>query len=341
MTIANAHYRYLIVAPAWVGDMVMAQSLFKLLKQQKPTCKIDVLAPIWSAALTQRMPEIDRVFPQTVGHGHLGLLARYQQARQLKVENYDQAIILPNSFKSALPVRFANIPKRTGFVGEWRYILLNDARKLDKTVLTRTVDRFVALGLLPNSPVPKIQNPALLSDGNSLLETATKFNLTTEHPILALCPGAEYGDAKRWPINYYAELAQSYIKKGWQICLLGSDKDQEIGIAIHALAPKSLNLCGKTNLTQVIDILALSQKVVSNDSGLMHIAAALDKPLVALYGSTDPKFTPPLSPKAYIISLKLNCSPCFKRHCPKDKLPRCLIDLKPQQVIDSLERLNY
>lgn len=339
MTTTKTPYRYLIVAPAWVGDMIMAQSLFKQLKQQDPQCQIDVLAPVWSAALTQRMPEIHKTFEQSVPRGRLGLVTRYQQAQQLKTQFYDHAIVLPNSFKSALPVRLANIPKRTGYVGEWRHLLLNDARVLDKSKLTRTVDRFVALGLAENAPLPKIKKPALLSDGASLLETATKFNLEAEHPILALCPGAEYGSAKRWPASHYAEVARVYVDKGWQVCLLGSNKDQKIAEDIRKIIPESLNLCGKTNLTEVVDILALSEKVVSNDSGLMHIAAALDKSLVALYGSSDPKFTPPLSPKASIISLNMSCSPCFKRECPEGT-PRCLADISPTQVLSSLEGLG-
>ncbi len=339
MTSTQTAYRYLIVAPAWVGDMVMAQSLFKQLKQQHPEAYIDVLAPAWSAALTQRMPEIDKTFTQSIGHGRLGLTERYQQAQELKQYHYDQAIVLPNSFKSALAVRIAGIPKRTGFIGEWRYPLLNDIRKLDKDKLTRTVDRFVALAQSPNAQLPKIHKPALLSEGNSLLETATKFNLAAEHPILALCPGAEYGEAKRWPSTHYAEVAQAYIQKGWQVCLLGSEKDKKVGDEILATEAKALNLCGKTNLTEVIDILALSQKVVSNDSGLMHIAAALDKPLIALYGSSDPNFTPPLSPKAHILSLNLDCAPCFKRSCPKGT-PRCLADISPDQVLTGLDSMG-
>jgi len=335
--------RYLIVAPAWVGDMVMAQSLFKALKQQQPDCLIDLLAPAWSIALSDRMPEINHAFIQSVGHGSLGLSARYQQAQQLKHQQYSHAIVLPNSFKSALVVRWANIPTRRGYVGEWRYPLLNQTHRLDKQILYRTVDRFVALASAQAATqVPDhIPIPALNSDPQQIQTSLDKFGLSTQQPVLCLCPGAEYGPAKCWPAQHYAAIAKQHQQQQGQVWVLGSEKDKTIGEAIQSHCDQPIQqLCGQTSLSEAIDLLAASHAVVSNDSGLMHIAAALGKPLVALYGSSDPKFTPPLHRQAKILSLTLSCSPCFKRTCPLGHT-HCLQNISPEQVTLALQELQH
>ncbi len=325
--------KILVVGPSWVGDMVMAHSLFQVLKRQQPQAVIEVLAPPWSAPLLARMPEVERVIAQPLAHGHLELNTRYALGRSLRSENYTQAIVLPNSFKSALIPWWARIPQRTGFLGEWRYFLLNDVRPLNKGTLYRTVDRFVALSAEPSDALAAVPRPYLRVESAQAQATAQRLQLNTERPVLALCPGAEYGAAKRWPQAHYATVARAKIAQGWQVWLLGSRKDAPVGQAIAVLTGKHCeNLCGHTQLAEAIALLSLATAVVSNDSGLMHVAAALDKPLVALYGSSDPLFTPPLSDKAQIISLGLACSPCFKRQCPLEHL-RCLRDITPEQVL--------
>ena len=265
----------------------------------------------------------------------LALLDRIKLGRKLRAEGYHQAIVLPNSWKSALIPYFASIPVRTGYIGECRWGLLNDARKLDKTLLTMTVQRFVALGL-PNSVQlpPEYPIPGLVINPNQQNAVIEKFNLTQSAKILALCPGAEYGPAKRWPASYYAEVARHKIDQGWQVWLFGSDKDKEAAEQINReVDGRCIDFTGRTSLAEAVDLMSLVNIVVTNDSGLMHVAAALDKKIIALYGSSDPNFTPPLNAKAHVISLNLDCSPCFKRECPLGHT-RCLTDIKPDQVIN-------
>jgi heptosyltransferase-2 len=270
-----------------------------------------------------------------LSHGQFALLDRIKLGRKLRAEGYCQAIVLPNSWKSALIPYFASIPVRTGYIGECRWGLLNDARKLDKTLLTMTVQRFVALGL-PNSVQlpPEYPIPGLVINPNQQNAVIEKFNLTQSAEILALCPGAEYGPAKRWPASYYAEVARHKIDQGWQVWLFGSDKDKEAAEQINKeVDGRCIDFTGRTSLAEAVDLMSLVNIVVTNDSGLMHVAAALDKKIIALYGSSDPNFTPPLNAKAHVISLNLDCSPCFKRECPLGHT-RCLTDIKPDQVIN-------
>jgi heptosyltransferase II len=364
-------FNILVVGPSWVGDMVMAQSLFITLKQQHPNCLIDVLAPGWSLPLLERMPEVNGGISLPLGRGQFGLLARIRIGRSLQSNLYDQAILLPNSWKSALIPFFANIPKRTGYIGEARWGLLNDVRRLDKKRLTMTVQRFVALGLPADAPqLPVYEFPKFAITREQQHRVREKFGLLNlsdqgqNHPlppeavvkvktepspsgrgqgegmvanILALCPGAEYGPAKRWPAEHFAAVARQKHAEGWQIWLFGSEKDRPVTDRINAL---SNGLCrdfaGRTSLAEAVDLLSLAEKIVSNDSGLMHVAAALDKKLIALYGSSDPGFTPPLHHAAQIISLNLDCSPCFERDCPLGHT-RCLADISPDRVLAALD----
>ena len=338
-TLIMNQQKILVLGPAWVGDMVLAQSLFKTLKLNNPDCRIDVAAPAWTLPLIERMPEVNQGIALPFKHGELGLFARIKFGRSLRAENYDQAIILTNSFKSAILPFAANIPQRTSFLGEMRYGLINDIRPLDKTKLPRTVDRFVALGLKADADLPaKIPQPALLSNKENALAALKKLNVAApENKVLGLCPGAEYGEAKRWPLEYYAEVADAMLALGWQVWLFGSAKDVGVTSSINMLTGhQCLDLGGKTNLSEAIDLMALCAAVVSNDSGLMHVAAALDKKLVAIYGSSNPKHTPPMNSKAVIEYLGLECSPCFKRVCPLEHL-NCLKNIPAERVIGQLK----
>lgn len=334
--------RILVVGPAWVGDMVMAQSLFMTLKQQHPDARIDVLAPGWSEPLLARMPEVARAVTMPLGHGQLQLGTRRRLGLSLRGEGYDQAIVLPNSLKSALVPFWARIPRRTGYVGEWRWGLLNDARRLDKTRLTMTVQRFVALGLPADAPQPpQVPRPRLQVSEASVQRALERLQLTRpQGGLLALCPGAEYGPAKRWPAEHYAQVARAYVAQGGQVWLFGSAQDAVVAGEVCTLAgPGCVNLAGRTQLEEAIDLLSLADMVVSNDSGLMHVAAALERPLVAVYGSSDPGFTPPLSEHARIVRLGLECSPCFKRECPLGHLD-CLRKLTPDLVEQAMDELR-
>jgi heptosyltransferase-2 len=336
--------RILIVAPAWIGDAIMAQPLYHRLKKRYRDLTLDVLAPTWSLPLLARMPEVDRTLQNPFAHGQLRLYQRWQLGHQLKKHHYNQAIVLPNSFKSALIPWFAGIPKRTGYLGEQRYVILNDARRLDRVQLPRMVDRFTALALEADSSeiASDIPPPQLCIHPASRIATLQKFGLQTDQPIAIFCPGAEYGPAKRWPPENFAALAQRLQKKGYHIWLFGSAKEEMIAhqiVRLSGLKESSIqNLCGKTQLAEAIDLMSIATVVVSNDSGLMHIAAALRRPLVALYGSSSPTFTPPLSPLAEIVSLELACSPCFARQCPLTHF-NCMRHLSAEQVDAAIEKV--
>ena len=330
--------RILVIAPSWVGDAVLAQPLFRRLHERNPELTLDVLAPPWTRAVFARMPEIHADIESPFGHRELALKRRYALGRSLAAERYDQAIVLPNSFKSALVPCFAGIPLRTGFVGEARWGLLNDARRLDPHTLPLMVERFAQLAEPPGAsvkrPLAAVQFKIDAARGAATLQ---KFGLTCARPVAALCPGAEYGKAKRWPPHYFAQLAGKLAAAGYEVWLTGSGKDAAIGDEIARLAAGAcINLCGKSTLAEAIDLIACAALVVSNDSGLMHIAAALDKPLIAIYGSSSPAFTPPLSSRARIVRLDLACSPCFQRDCPLGHFD-CMLKLHPEQVWQYLE----
>ncbi len=309
--------RYLIAGPAWVGDMVMAQSLFVTLRQRDPDAEIDVLAPAWSVPLLERMPEVREAITVPVGHGEFGLAARWRIGRALHARHYDHAIVLPRSFKSALIPFFSGARVRTGYRGEMRYGLLNDIRPLDKSVLTQTVQRFVALGQPAGAPLPPpIPEPKLKVDPANQQRLLQALELDLERPVIGFMPGAEYGPAKQWPLTHYAELAAALVGEGYQIWLLGSAKDREVAARIAGNLEQVHNLCGRTDLVDAVDLIGLCRVAVSNDSGLMHVAAAVGTPLVALYGSSTPDYTPPLTRHAEVLYLGLDCSPCFKRDCP-------------------------
>lgn len=330
--------KILVVGPAWVGDMVMAQSLFKLLKSRQPDVEIDVLAPAWSLPLLARMPEVAASIVMPLGHGQLELKERFRLGKSLREKKYDQAIVLPNSFKSALIPFFARIPKRTGWVGEFRYGVLNDARRLDKNRYPLMIERFMALALEPHAALPQVYPvPALEISSDTQARALANYHLEfPTQPVLALCPGAEFGPAKRWPENYYAEVANQKLNEGWQVWIFGSAKDVPVSETIMSLTQnRCVNFTGKTRLEEAVDLLALATAVVSNDSGLMHIAAALQKKLVAVYGPTSAGFTPPLNKDAQVLTLKIECQPCFQRECPL-KHHRCMKELTPQRVIDAL-----
>lgn len=341
--------KILVIGPSWVGDMMMSQSLYRTLKAEYPSADIDVMAPAWCRPLLARMPEVSQALAMPLGHGALALGERRRLGHALRASGYDRAYVLPNSFKSALVPYFANVPQRTGWRGEMRYGLLNDIRVLDKAAFPLMVQRYVALAYdkqriqrAEDLPQP-ILRPQLQVSDEEIAETTSAFNLTDHRPIIGFCPGAEFGPAKRWPHYHYAALAQMLIDNGYQIALFGSAKDSEAGEQIRStLAENSrdfcFNLAGETQLEQAVILLAACQAVVSNDSGLMHVAAALNKPLIALYGPSSPDFTPPLSDKAKVIRL-ISGYHKVRKGDAEQGYHQSLIDIQPQQVLDALTPL--
>jgi heptosyltransferase-2 len=284
--------------------------------------------------LLRLMPEVHDVIVNPFPHGDFNWSARRLLGTQLRDKQYDKAIVLPNSWKSALVPFFADIPVRTGFVGEMRYGLLNDARKLNKKALPLMVERFAQLAEAPQAEIPRpLANPHLHVGDAQRQQALAKFGLYRDKPVAVFCPGAEYGPAKRWPPQYYAELAQYLRAHGYAIWLIGSPKDKDIADTIIALGNEPCrNLCGVTDIAEAVALISCADLVVSNDSGLMHIAAALDRPLLAIFGSSSPQFTPPLSAQAQVLKLDLPCSPCFKRECPLGHF-NCMIKISPKEVV--------
>lgn len=333
-------YKILVIAPSWVGDNVLMQPMLMRLRQRYPVSQIDVYAPPWTADLLHAMPEVSNVRINPFGHGKLQLRKRYAEGVKLRASNYQQVIVLPNSFKSALVAFFARIPLRTGFVGEFRYGWLNDVRKLDKQELPLMVERFAQLAEKPTHKIPRpLPNPVLHVSAKQCRDTLHKYRLSLDNSITVFCPGAEYGAAKRWPSTYFADIARRLLQHGVVVVLIGSKKDCVVADEIDRLTGgRCHNLCGETDLKSAIALIACAENVISNDSGLMHIAAALDKPLVALFGSSSPEFTPPLSPAAHVMQFPIACSPCFKRVCPLGHFD-CMMQLTPDRVWQKLQEL--
>lgn len=336
--------KILVIGPSWVGDMIMAQALFKKIKSDFPDATIDMLAPDWSIPICDRMPEINKKITLHVGHGKLGLMARYKLAKKLRSENYSRAILLANTFKSALIPFWAKIKIRTGWVGEFRYGLVNDIRKLDKTKYPKMVERYLALGCSKGEILPdNYAHPRLEVDKINQQTLINKFELSkvSNNLTYAMCPGAAYGMAKCWPPEYFAEISINNLAKGNNIWFFGSNKDKPVIEKILQLIKTKIednsklsqlkSFAGMLSLFETVDMLDMADKVITNDSGLMHMAASVDKPLVAIYGPTSPSFTPPLGSKCQVLKRELDCSPCFKRECPLGHHD-CMRSITPSEV---------
>jgi len=315
--------RYLVVAPNWIGDALMAQPLLARLRERDPRARVDVLAPGWVAPVFRRMVEVAGVIETPFTHARLDLGARWKLARTLRALGYDEALVLPNSLKSALIPGFARIPRRIGYAGEARFGLLNvvHRRRPGREPMALHFARLAAPpGTEIRLPLP---DPRLAVDAAAVEATRRRFGL--EAPYAALCPGAEYGPAKRWP--YFAELSR---RLALPVVALGGARERESGAGIAGR-----NLAGETTLDEAIELLAGASLVVSNDSGLMHVAAALGRPQLALFGSSSPTHTPPLSARAKVLWLGLECSPCYARECPLGHF-RCMRELSVEDVLISM-----
>ena len=336
--------KILVVGPSWVGDSVMAQTLYKRIKKELPSSQIDVISPHWSLALLERMPEVCKKIVSPFSHGETKLLERYRLGQGLKKENYDRAIVLTNSLKSSLIPYFARIAVRTGWLGEFRYGLINDIRSSKKLKKSLMIEKFAALSLYEeNYSIENLTFPELEIDFANQRKFLEEFSIDYSKNTMAICPGAEFGPSKRWPAEYYAEIAIFYVNKGWNVLCIGSKNDEDIGIEIGSLNnlgcnESFINLIGKTSLQDAIDILAFTEKVVTNDSGLMHIAAAVKTPLVALYGPSSPEYTPPLISKKKILRKTQGYEKV--RYGSNEKgYHQSLLDIKPEEVLDALEAL--
>ena len=331
--------RILIVAPSWVGDAILSEPLVAVLREPLGEPIVDVLAPPWCAAVYARMRGIGHIVENPLGHGELGLGRRRALAREIRARAYTRAFILPNSFKSALIPWFAGIPRRIGYAGEARRALLTETRRLDPKAVPRLVDRFVALAVPMGRLIPTPPAPVLVPNAANAAAAMRALKLSTHRPIAIFCPGAEYGPAKRWPAEHFIALARRLLEEGYAVWLLGSPNDQAAALPIAAAIPGVRDLTGRTDLGTAIDLLSLASVVVSNDSGLMHAAAAVGRPLVALFGSSSPDYTPPLSPLAQIAKIDIACSPCFQRECPLGHF-KCMRELDVEVVHDLAQKVS-
>ena len=333
--------KILIVGPSWVGDAVMAQSLYKIIKS-KNDHQIDVLSPEWSVGILQRMEEVSEVIISPFKHGELNLQERRSLGKRLRERDYDKSIILTNSFKSSLVPYFANIPTRVGWLGEFRYGFINDIRKFNKHESMLMIERFALLE--SNSfEAEKIPRPSLSVDGDNVETLLFVHGIDEARPTIALCPGAEFGPAKRWPSYYYSEITDDYLSKGWNVIILGSSKDSKVALDIKnhlsiASHKNLFDLTGKTTLPDAVDILSMTDIVLTNDSGLMHIAAAVEAPLVALYGPSSPEFTPPLGKKSKVIRKESGYEKVRIGNTKEGYHPS-LVSIKPKEVLAELSSL--
>ena len=323
--------RVLIVAPSWVGDAVLSEPLVAVLREPFAVPVIDVLVAPWCAPVYARMRGVGEVIESPFTHGELGLSRRRSLAADLRRRGYTWTFVLPNSFKSALIPWLARIPRRIGYIGEGRGMLLTEARSLDRKALPRLVDRFVALAVPKGRLVPTPPAPVLVPDAANAGSAVRGLGLSTRRPVAVLCPGAEYGPAKRWPAEHFIALARRLLDQGFAVWLLGSPNDASAAKPIAEALEDVRDLTGATDLGTAIDLLSLAAVVVSNDSGLMHAAAAVGRPLVALFGSSSPEYTPPLSPLARVARIDIACSPCFQRECPLGHF-KCMRELASEDV---------
>jgi heptosyltransferase-2 len=341
MTATSASPRTLVISPNWIGDAVMAQPLLRLLRAAHPERPIDVLAPPAVSPVWRQMAEVDQVLETPFRHGALQLGERWKYARMLRRRGYADAYVLPNTIKYALIPWLAGIRRRVGYKGESRHGLIN-VMHFDETPPRPMTAFYAALAAPPvtvQGPALRaaLPRPTMTASAAQVAEVCARTGIDAARPLVAFAPGAEFGGAKRWPARHFAGLAQAILARdpSAQIALLGSPKDKEAcaEVALAAgLPPQAVfNLAGATSLAEAIALIARAAAVVSNDSGLLHIASALNRPVVALYGPTDPDHAPPFSDLAASISLRLDCAPCRQRECPLGHQD-CMVKMTPELV---------
>lgn len=329
----------LVITPSWVGDCIMIQPFLALLKKHFTSCKITILAPPWTIDLTRHMIDADDFIECPIPWKKWQIKQRWEMAQEIKKHHFTRAYILPKSIQSALIPFWAKIPIRIGFLGKLRYGLLTHIHPLNPGDMPCVVARFSSLAYDDPSSAPEDGPlPKLFSLENNRRRLLQKLSLFTSQPVIALCPDAEFGPSKEWPIEHFIQIASYYGIRGYQIWILGSEKAQAYGDQIVQEADTGINLCGKATLNEIIDLLGLCNIVISNDSDLMYASIALNRPTIALYGSSTPDRTPLFAQNAHTISVNLPCSPCFRRQCPF-KHTNCMAQISPALVKEKIDEL--
>lgn len=336
--------RALVIAPQWIGDAVMTEPLLRRLHSRGETLTVGALP--WVAPVYRAMPQVAAVIELPFAHGGLQWTARRSLARQLR-GLFDAAYVCPNSLKSALLPWWAGIPKRVGYHGESRYGLLN--QRLPNPPNGHRPPMVAFYSALSGETGVANDRPELHMDAVKVDAALASMHLQRQG-YYVFAPGAEFGPAKRWPLRHFAVLAEQLPLP---VVLLGSAKESaqcaEIAHTVNAVQPgQCLDWSGRTSLDHALAAIAAAKAVVSNDSGLMHVAAAFGLPQIALFGSSSPLHTPPLNQLAHVMWLKndpgyvpaLDCAPCFARECPLGHT-RCLVDLTPDDVLHLIAQPSF
>jgi len=336
----NAHHDsspILVVPYMWIGDFVRCHSVIKLLNARFPDRPVDVLSTTLCAPLTDYMPGLRRAIVADLPRRRIALKDQRVLARRLRLENYGSALIMPRTWKSALAPFFAGIPERTGFVGEMRFALLNDLRYGERK-LPRMVDRCAALALPPTAALPSEWPLPELKVARAEIESWRREHglASDSRPAIVLAPGA-VGPSKRWPASAYADLTQRLIADGFAVWVVGGPDEKALAAEIIG-DTTARNLTGH-DLRNAILALAAAVVAVSNDSGLLHVAAAVGTPAIGIFGPTSPWHWAPLNPLAATIETKskVDCRPCHKPVC-RLVHHRCMRDIPPEQVLVAVRR---
>lgn len=329
------HARTLVIADTCVGDIVMDQTLLALLKLQAPQNPIDVAAPAWAGELTARMPQVDRHIPLDINR--LPPL-RWLAARRMLRGRYAQAILIPRSAAAAALLRFSGIRRRTGFK-QVRPGLLNDLRGRSPGNFRDRMIRLAPKGLNIPDPLPL---PQLRTDRDAVAGILKRFQLDVpRRPLCALAPGtAPKMPTKRWPIGRFRALAELLLREGYRVCVMGGRPEQPLAAELASLDPDRItDLCGRTSVGEAADVMAGADVAVCNDSGLLHVAAAVGTPVLGIYGPTSPEKYPPLSGRSAAVWQRALCSPCYRPRCPYGN-HACMNAVSPEQVMDEISRLR-
>jgi heptosyltransferase-2 len=329
----------LIVPYMWIGDFVRCHTVVKLLQQRYAPCPIDILTTPMVAPLLDYMPGVRKGVVVDLPRKRLAFGQHAALARRLRAEGYCRALVMPRTWKSALAPYLAGIPLRTGFVGEARFGLINDLR-LGERRLPRMVDRCATLALAKNEhppsawPMPELSVPA-----TEIARWREHLGLTADpRPVIAFAPGA-VGQSKRWPPQYFAELANRLVAEGHSVWILGGPAEKKIAADILRTAQTHVRDLTGPDLRNAILALATARVAVSNDSGLLHVAAALGKPTIGIFGPTSPWHWAPLNPLSAVIETasELPCRPCHKPVCRLGH-QRCMHDITPDQIVTATLR---
>jgi len=331
-------HKILLRSTNWIGDAIMTTPAIRTIRQNFPEAEISILVHPWVADVFKKSPHIDRVIPYYKKTTHHGLAGMYRLSQELKKENFDLAILLQNAFEAALITYMAGIPLRAGYSRDCRGLLLTHAIALKKNRKTIHQVHYYQ-GLLADLGLKIGSDELFLEVGEKEKEQAVKL-LGNKHPgpIIGLNPGAAYGPAKRWPAEKYAELAAKLIKElNAQILVFGTKADNQAAALIAGSSNNVLDFTGKTSLAEAIALIDSCAAFVTNDSGLMHVAAALKTPLVAIFGSTNHLTTSPFSKKSVIVRKPLPCSPCMQTHCKSDFA--CMENITSEEVMAEVIKL--